>query len=106
MPITYPDHVTVMHKFASAPQHDMYDFTLKALIFSHKYKRVAATFTETITWYNYRLKKKCLLDKHMIDMFGQTYAAQEHHRAKVTRLLEEVNNLIGEVEGSNDTQAQ
>ncbi|PHH83094.1 hypothetical protein CDD82_3629 [Ophiocordyceps australis] len=105
MPITYPDSITVLHKFASAPRHDMHDFTLKALIFSHKDKRIAATFTETITPYDYRLGSKCLLDKQMIDIFAQTYAAQEHHRAKVTRLLQDIEELIHDVQESGHGQA-
>ncbi|KAF1817647.1 hypothetical protein P152DRAFT_454219 [Eremomyces bilateralis CBS 781.70] len=96
-PMTYPDHVTVLHKLRNAPDGRMDHFILDVIILSELHQRPAARCVEDIVVYDYQQGKKVPLKPFMVDMFHETFrlqeAAKKSNGENIRRLHERVEVL-------------
>lgn len=90
-PMTYPDHITVLHKLATPPSASTDSFSLDVVIYSERHQRVAARLVEDIVVYDYVKGKKAVLEPFMVEGFKQVWREQESAR-------EEVGIKVGRIE--------
>jgi len=84
-PMTWPDHVTVLHKLRSMPNQDTDHFILDVVILSELHRRPAARCVEDSVVYDYKKGKKAPLRPFMVDKFRETFALQEQAKEKYGR---------------------
>lgn len=95
--MTWPDRVSVYHKFRSPPSESTDSFILDVMILSERQQRAAARCVEDIVVYDYRKGKKTSLRPFMAEVFTQTFRLQEEARAicteRILELLRQVESL-------------
>ena len=96
-PMTWPDHISVYHKFRSLPTETTDSIILDVLILSEARQRPAARALEDVVIYDYRKGKKTTLEPFMLEQFQKTFALQEEAKEKNNRrihqILEDVRTL-------------
>ncbi|KAK5123648.1 hypothetical protein LTR16_003742 [Cryomyces antarcticus] len=97
-PMTWPDHITVYHKLATAPTSQTDSFVLDVLILSELHQRPAARCLEDIVVYNYRSGKKTPLRPFMVDAFRETWALQEEVKRRNSARIEKLFQGVRELE--------
>jgi hypothetical protein len=95
--MTFPDHITVLHKLHSNPKDDTDHFILDVLILSELHQRPAARCIEDIVIYDYKRGKKAPLKPFMAKAFQNIFQEQEEARKlnveRVHGILERVRDL-------------
>lgn len=95
--MTWPDHISVYHKFRSALSPSTNSFLLDVLILSERHQRPAARCVEDIVLYDYRQGAKTPLKPFMLDKFQEIWAAQgeakARNEARIGALLQSVRRL-------------
>lgn len=95
--MTYPDHVTVLHKLRDRPQSGSDHFVLDVLILSEQHRRPAARCVEDIVVYDYKAARKSPMPPFMVQTLQETYdlqqQAQQTYGTKVRSLLSRVREL-------------
>lgn len=97
-PMTYPDHITVLHKLATPPSASTDHFILDVVIFSERHQRPAARLVEDIVVYDYVRGKKAPLKPFMVEGFQQVWREQESVRAEVGMRVKSIEERIREIE--------
>ncbi|TLD20058.1 hypothetical protein E2P81_ATG09128 [Venturia nashicola] len=97
-PMTYPDHITVLHKLATQPTASTDHFVLDVIIFSERHQRVAARLVEDIVVYDYVRGKKVVLEPFMVEGFRQVWREQEGVRSEAGRRIMRIEERIREIE--------
>jgi hypothetical protein len=96
-PMTFPDHITVLHKLRQNPADDADHFILDVLILSELHQRPAARCIEDIVVYDYVKGKKAPLKPFMAEAFQNTFKEQElakkENVERVSGILERVRDL-------------
>jgi hypothetical protein len=96
-PMTFPDHITVLHKLHTLPTDNTDHFILDVLILSELHQRPAARCIEDIVIYDYKKAKKAPLKPFMAEAFQNTFKEQEEAKRKngdrVRGILERVRDL-------------
>ena len=96
-PMTWPDRVSVYHKFRSRPSETTDSLILDVLILSEARQRPAARAMEDIVMYDYRKGKKTALEPFMLEQFRKTFELQEEAKhtnsERVLKILEDVRAL-------------
>jgi hypothetical protein len=95
--MTFPDHITVLHKLHTLPKDNTDHFILDVLILSELHQRPAARCIEDIVIYDYKKGKKAPLKPFMAKAFQETFKEQEEAKGKngdrVRGILERVRQL-------------
>jgi acyl-CoA thioesterase FadM len=97
-PMTYPDHITVLHKLATPPSFSTDHFILDVVIFSEKHQRPAARLVEDIVVYDYIKGKKAPLKPFMVEGFQQIWREQEAVKLEVGRKVISIEERIRDLE--------
>ncbi|KAF2835826.1 hypothetical protein M501DRAFT_997497 [Patellaria atrata CBS 101060] len=97
-PMTWPDHVTVMHKLRSKPSDETNSFILDVLILSERHRRPAARCVEDIVVYDYKEGKKTPLRPFMLKQFRQTFELQEQAKKKYGERVRYLTSKVRELE--------
>ncbi|KAK5996841.1 hypothetical protein PT974_02186 [Cladobotryum mycophilum] len=96
-PVSYPDHVSIVHKIATEVDSTSDRFVLESIIFSEKHQRIAARTWEDIVVYDYIAGKKAPLKPFMVEALANMYHLQEKRRKAVEAEIGEFNDLIREI---------
>lgn len=96
--MTFPDHITVLHKLATPPSASTDSFVLDVVIFSERHQRVAARLVEDIVVYDYVAGKKAVLEPFMVEGFKQVWREQESVREEVGRRIGRIEEKIRKIE--------
>jgi hypothetical protein len=95
--MTFPDHITVLHKLHSNPKDNTDHFILDVLILSELHQRPAARCIEDIVIYDYKRGKKAPLKPFMVEAFQNIFREQEEARKtnveRVRGILDKVRDL-------------
>ncbi|KAF2427738.1 hypothetical protein EJ08DRAFT_574934, partial [Tothia fuscella] len=97
-PMTWPDHITVLHKLHTKPEDNADHFVLDVLILSELHQRPAARCKEDIVIYDYRKGRKAALKPHMVEAFQKTFEYQEEARKRNSKRMEEISERVRELE--------
>lgn len=99
-PMTWPDHISVFHKLRQRPEKEgtASSFVLDVVIVSERHQRVAARCEEDIVVYDYREGRKKGMEGWMVDAFRGTWEEQEAERERVSRRVEEVEDVVRRLE--------
>lgn len=100
-PMTFPDHVTVLHKLREMPQRDTDSFILDVIILSELHRRSAARCIEDIVVYDYRKGKKSPLPPFMVDLFQETFRLQEATKKTNSDKVKELIDRVVQLEKSS-----
>ena len=93
-PMTYPDHVTVIHKLSLNPNRASDSVLLEAVIYSERHRRVAARCFEDIVVYDYKAGKRTALEPYMVDELQRTYKLQEENQARTEELVSQMESAV------------
>lgn len=93
-PMTWPDRISVYHKFRSLPSETTDSLILDVLILSEARQRPSARALEDIVIYDYKKGKKTTLEPFMLEQFRKTFKLQEE--AKHTN-IERVRKILADV---------
>jgi acyl-CoA thioesterase FadM len=97
-PMTYPDHITVLHKLHSLPSPTSSHFTLDVLILSELHQRIAARCTEEIVVYDYKANRKADVKPFMMDAFRHLWNLQEREQRQAETVIREVEARVRDLE--------
>jgi hypothetical protein len=97
-PMTYPDHITVLHKLSTHPSSHTDSFLLDVLILSERHQRPAARCVEDIVVYDYKAGKKAPLRPFMVDAFQQIWREQEEAKREVSQKVGSLEERVGKLE--------
>jgi len=96
--MTWPDHITVLHKLAKLPSKGDDNFTLDVVILSELHQRPSARCFEDVVVYDYRKGRKAAIPPWMMEAFEKTWEEQKAEEIKVEKRVSEVNGLIKTLE--------
>ena len=96
--MTYPDHVTVLHKLRNRPQPDTDHFILDVMIISELHQRPAARCVEDIVVYDYQKARKAPLKPFMVDKFSELWGLQEQAKDKYGNKALDILRRVRELE--------
>lgn len=103
--MTWPDHITVLHKLRTLPQPSTDHFILDVLILSELHQRPAARCIEDIVVYDYKQGKKAPLKPYMVDAFQATFEEQEEARERNLQRMRSIEEEVRKLEvGSWDRE--
>jgi len=102
--MTWPDHITVLHKLAKLPSKGDENFTLDVVIISELHQRASARCFEDVVIYNYQKGRKEAIPPWMLEAFEKTWEEQKAEELKVRERVNEVDGLIKTLE--DDTWAR
>jgi hypothetical protein len=103
--MTWPDHITVLHKLRTLPQHSTDHFILDVLILSELHQRPAARCIEDIVVYDYKIGRKAPLKPYMVEAFQQTFDEQEKARERNLGRMRDIEEGVRQLEmGSWDKE--
>lgn len=97
-PMTYPDHITVLHKLAAPPSSSTDHFILDVVIFSERHQRPAARLVEDIVVYDYVKGKKAPLKPFMVEGFRQIWREQEAVKSEVGKRVRWIEERVRDIE--------
>lgn len=97
-PMTWPDHITVLHKLRALPSPEDSSFILDVMILSELHQRPSARCVEDIVVYNYKVGRKVEIMPFMMDAFRKTWEEQEGERLRVGERCREVERVVGGLE--------
>lgn len=98
--MTYPDHVTVIHRLAAKPEPGADSLCLEAVILSERHRRLAARCLEDVAVYDYAAGARAPLRDFMVDELRAVYDLQEASRRRADAEVAEVERLVASVEGA------
>lgn len=96
--MTWPDHVTVLHKLSKLPKEGDDNFTLDVVILSELHQRASARCFEDIVAYDYTKGRKAAIPPWMLEAFEKTWEEQKLEEKKVGERVEEVDGLVKALE--------
>ncbi|KAG9242451.1 thioesterase-like superfamily-domain-containing protein [Calycina marina] len=97
-PMTWPDHITVLHKLASLPKPGDHSFQLDVLVLSELYQRASARCFEDIVTYDYKKGRKTAVPDWMLKAFERTWNEQIREKERAGERLREVDRLMTALE--------
>lgn len=97
-PMTWPDHITVLHKLRHLPKKEDSSFVLDVVILSELKQRVSARCEEDIVVYDYREGRKIQIPPFVWRAFEETWIEQEKERKRVEERCRWLEGLVGELE--------
>ncbi|ESZ93708.1 hypothetical protein SBOR_5893 [Sclerotinia borealis F-4128] len=98
-PMTWPDHISVYHKLNHPPSNSgSSSFTLDVLIVSELHQRVAARCRENIVTYDYKEKRKEILQPWLLDAFAKTWEEQNVAMANALKKIEDIEKKVRRLE--------
>ena len=80
--MTWPDRISVFHKFRSRPTESTDSLILDVMILSETRQRPAARCLEDLVVYDYNRGQKTSLAPFMLEQFAKQYDEQEASRLK------------------------
>ncbi|KAM0548056.1 hypothetical protein ACHAPJ_010114 [Fusarium lateritium] len=95
VPMTFPDHITVLYKLAERPTYESTSLLMEAWILSDQHRRLAAKCIDDTAIYDYTTSKKSVLKPFMVEKFQDTFDRQAKSQIKCER---DVRNTISAVE--------
>ncbi|KAF4996148.1 hypothetical protein FDECE_12573 [Fusarium decemcellulare] len=95
LPLTFPDHITVLYKLSERPRYDSTSLLTEAWILSDQHRRLAARCIDDTAVYDYTTSKKSVLKPFMVEKFQETFDKQVESQAKCD---EDVRSVIATVE--------
>ena len=102
--MTWPDHITVLHKLAKLPRKEDDSFKLDVVILSELHQRASARCFEDIVVYDYKKGKKETMPPWMLEAFEKTWEKQKVEERIVRERVSEVDRLVKALE--NETWAK
>jgi len=96
--MTWPDHITVLHKLSKLPRKGDDSFTLDVVIISELHQRASARCFEDVVVYDYQKGRKAAIPPWMLDAFERTWEEQKTEEYKVGERVSEVDRLIKTLE--------
>ena len=95
--MTFPDHITVLHKLGREVKEGMEGFEFNVVILSELHQRPAARLVEDCVLYDYKKGKKTTFQPFMLDVLKETWRLQEEAKrensARVRGILARVRKL-------------
>ncbi|KAJ3543634.1 hypothetical protein NM208_g3474 [Fusarium decemcellulare] len=95
LPLTFPDHITVLYKLSERPRYDSTSLLTEAWILSDQHRRLAARCIDDTAVYDYTTSKKSVLKPFMVEKFQETFDKQVESQAKCD---EDARSVIAAVE--------
>jgi hypothetical protein len=98
-PMTFPDHVTVMHKLITKPDNSSDRLLFEAVAFSHRHQRPAAKFIEDVAVYDYKAGKKAPLKPFMVELMADVFAMQNQRKEAAEVEIAALHQFVDGLEG-------
>ncbi|KAI8716723.1 hypothetical protein NCS52_00966600 [Fusarium sp. LHS14.1] len=96
LPLTFPDHVTVLYKLSERPRYDSTSLLMEGWILSDQHRRLAAKCIDDTAIYDYTTGKRSVLKPFMVEKFQETYDRQMESQIKCDK---DARDVIAAVEG-------
>lgn len=97
--MTFPDHVTVMHKLITKPDNSSDRMLFEAVAFSHRHQRPAAKFIEDVVVYDYKAGKKAPLKPFMVELMAELFAMQNQRKEAAEVEIAALHQFVDGLEG-------
>ncbi|KAH7268569.1 thioesterase-like superfamily-domain-containing protein [Fusarium solani] len=96
LPLTFPDHVTVLYKLSERPRYDSTSLLMEGWILSDQHRRLAARCIDDTAIYDYTTSKRSVLKPFMVEKFQETFDRQMESQIKCDK---DARDVIAAVEG-------
>ncbi|KAI8665379.1 hypothetical protein NCS56_00973600 [Fusarium sp. Ph1] len=96
LPLTFPDHVTVLYKLSERPRYDSTSLLMEGWILSDQHRRLAAKCIDDTAIYDYTTSKRSVLKPFMVEKFQETFDRQMESQIKCDK---DARDVIAAVEG-------
>ncbi|UPK92010.1 hypothetical protein LCI18_002945 [Fusarium solani-melongenae] len=96
LPLTFPDHVTVLYRLSERPRYDSTSLLMEGWILSDQHRRLAAKCIDDTAIYDYTTSKRSVLKPFMVEKFQETFDRQMESQIKCDK---DARDVIAAVEG-------
>ncbi|RSM20197.1 hypothetical protein CDV31_000992 [Fusarium ambrosium] len=96
LPMTFPDHITVLYKLSERPRYDSTSLLMEGWILSDQHRRLSAKCIDDTAIYDYTTSKRSVLKPFMVEKFQETFDRQVESQVKCDK---DARSVIAAVEG-------
>ncbi|RSL63459.1 hypothetical protein CEP54_005248 [Fusarium duplospermum] len=96
LPMTFPDHITVLYKLSERPRYDSTSLLMEGWILSDQHRRLSAKCIDDTAIYDYTTSKRSVLKPFMVEKFQETFDRQVESQIKCDK---DARDVIAAVEG-------
>ncbi|KAF4964041.1 hypothetical protein FSARC_7990 [Fusarium sarcochroum] len=98
VPMTFPDHITVLYKLAERPTYKSTSLLMEAWVLSDQHRRLAAKCIDDTAIYDYTTSKKSVLKPFMVEKFQDTFDRQAESQIKCEKDARDVISAVESLE--------